>query len=58
MKRVPWMRVERVRLLEGHSEEAAGDRVPERRAAGLVHHAAQLGEHAIGEAGAVSAMNR
>ncbi len=45
--------VELVRFLEVHAEEAAGDRVPERRAAGLVDDAAQLGQHLVGEAVAV-----
>jgi hypothetical protein len=42
--------VELVGFLEGHPEEAAGDGVPERRAAFLVHDSAKLGDHALGEA--------
>ena len=45
--------VERVRVLEVHAEEAARDRVPEGRAAGLVDDAAQFREHLVGEARAV-----
>ena len=47
--------VELVGLLEIHAEEAARDRVPEGRSAGLVDHAAQLGEDAVAEALAVLA---
>ena len=45
--------VELVGLREGHAEEAAGERVPEGRVAGLVHHSAKLGQHAVAEARAV-----
>ena len=47
--------IELVRVLEIHAEEAAGEPVPERRAAGLVDDAAQFGQDAFAEAGAVGA---
>ena len=45
--------VELVRLGKAHAEEAAGDPVPEMRAAALVDDAAQFGERPVGEAVAV-----
>ena len=55
MNWLPWMALNCVRLLEAHAEEAAGEPVPERRAAGLVDHAAQFGDDPVGEARAVAA---
>ena len=43
-------RVELVGLGKAHPEEAPGERVPEGRIAGLVHHPAQFGQHAPAEA--------
>ena len=53
MKRVPCAPLKASASWKAHAEEAPGDRVPEGRSAGLVDHAAQLGEHPLGEAGAM-----
>ena len=50
MNWVPWMALNSIGLGKAHVEEAAGEPVPERRIAGLVHHAAKLGQSAVAEA--------
>ena len=50
MNWVPWMALNSSASGKAHAEEAAGERVPERRVAGLVDHAAQLGQDAVAEA--------
>ena len=48
-------RIELVGVAKAHVEEASGKAVPERRVAGIVDGAAQFGQRAVGELGAVGA---